>query len=143
MSVAQKSKELAGYFGAIKAKLHRADKGNPRTCAVLSVQEAHALLCIGARGQAAMSEIADRLQLSSSSMTAVVDKLEKKKFISRGRQKADRRVVEVRLTRAGRKFYDLVEAAHVQLTEKLLEALSAAEQDTLLTLFRKIMANLK
>ena len=110
---------------------------------MLNVQEAHALLSIGTRGRMAMSEIADRLQLSLSSMTAVIDKLEMKKFVSRDRRKEDRRVVEVTLTRAGRKFYDFVEEADVQLTEKVLEALSTVEQDTLLALFRKITTNLK
>ena len=143
MSVTKKSKELAGYLRTIREKLHRADKLNSRTATVLNVQEAHALVSIGTCGRMAMSEIADRLQLSLSSMTSVIDKLEKKKFVSRGRQKDDRRVVEVTLTSAGRKFYDYVEEAHVQLTEKFLTALSAGEQDTLLALFRKITANLK
>ncbi len=143
MSVQAKSKELAGHLRAVRQKLHRADKLNSRTAAVLNVQEAHALLSIGTRGRMAMSEIADRLQLSLSSTTAVIDKLEKKKFVARSRREEDRRVVAVSLTRAGRKFYDFVEEAHVQFTEKLLTALSALEQDTLLTLFRKIATNLK
>jgi DNA-binding MarR family transcriptional regulator len=143
MGAKAKSKELAGYVRAIKEKLQRADKWNPKTAAVLNMQEAQALLSIGTGGRMAMSEIAGRLQLSLSSMTGVIDKLEKKKFVSRGRQEQDRRVVEVALTRAGRKFYDLVEDAHVQVMEKFLKALNAVEQDTLLTLFRKITANLK
>ncbi len=61
----------------------------------------------------------------------------------RGRSKEDRRVVEVTLTRTGRKFYDLIQEAHVQSVSKILQALSAGEQDTLLKLFRKITANLK
>lgn len=143
MNVAAKSEELAGYIREIREKLHTADKRNPKTAAVLSVQEAHVLLSIGGRGRMTMSEIARRLHLSLSSMTAVVDKLEKKKFVSRGRQKDDRRVVEVALTRAGAKFYKLVREGHMQVMEKFLTALSTPEQDTLLTLFRKITANLK
>jgi MarR family 2-MHQ and catechol resistance regulon transcriptional repressor len=143
MDVDTKAKELAGYLRTLKERIHRTDKWNPRTSAVLNVQEAHALLSIGTGGRMAMSEIAGRLQLSLSSMTAVIDKLEKKKFVLRGRQKEDRRVVEVRLTRAGRKFYDFVEEAHVRFTASFLETLSAGEQDMLLKLFRKITANLK
>ncbi len=143
MSVTRKSKELAGYLRAIKEKLHRVDKWNPRTCAVVNVQEAHVLLSIGPRGHMTMSEIADRLQLSLSSMTAVIDKLENKKFILRSRQAKDRRVIEVTLTNAGRKFYDLVEGAHLKFMTQFLNILSTNEQDILLKLFRKVTANLK
>ena len=139
----QKSQELAGYLHAIRQKLQRADKLNPKVSQVLNVQEAHALLSIGAGERMTMSAIADRLQLSLSSMTTVIDKLEKKKFVARGRKKDDRRVVEVTLTRAGHKFYDVVQNAHLEFVTQMLKALDAAEQDTLLNLFRKITANLK
>lgn len=143
MTVAEKSQELAGYIREIRQKLQRVDKRNPKTMGVLNVQEVHALISIGSKGPMTMSAIADSLHLSLSSMTAVVDKLEKKNFVSRGRQKQDRRVVEVALTRAGTKFYKTAREAHTQLMEKFLSALSLTEQDTLLTLFRKITANLK
>lgn len=139
----ERSKELAGYFRVIRQKLARVDKLNPKVSQVLSVQEAHALLSIGAGERMTMSAIADRLQLSLSSMTTVVDKLEKKKFVARVRQKDDRRVVEVTLTRAGHKFYDIVRDSHLEFVTQLLKALDTAEQDTLLNLFRKITANLK
>ena len=51
MTVAAKSEELAGYIREIREKLHTADKRNPKTAAVLSVQEAHALLSIGGSGR--------------------------------------------------------------------------------------------
>ena len=143
MPLAEKSQELAGYIREIREKLQRADKRNPKTMGVLNVQEVHALISLGSKGPMTMSAIAGSLHLSLSSMTAVIDKLEKKQFISRERQKQDRRVVEVALTRAGAKFYNVAREAHMQVMEKLLSALSLPEQDTLLTLFRKITANLK
>jgi DNA-binding MarR family transcriptional regulator len=143
MTIAKRSEELAGYLRAIREKLHSTDKWNPKTSAVLNVQEVHVLLSIGRSGRMAMSEIAGRLQLSLSSMTAVIDKLEKKKFVERGRQAKDRRVVEVALTRAGSKFYGLAKKAHMDVMSKALKALSEPEQDTLLDLFRKITVNLK
>lgn len=139
----KRSQELAGYFRAIRQKLQRVDKLNSKISQHLSVQEAHALVSIGAAGSMTMGAIADRLQLSVSSMTTVIDKLEKKKFVARGRQKDDRRVVEVTLTRAGHKFYDIVRDSHLEFVTQLLKALDTTEQDTLLNLFRKITANLK
>ncbi len=143
MDVAAKSQELAGYIREIREKLQRVDKRNSKTMGVLNVQEIHALISIGSKGPMTMSAIAGSLHLSLSSMTAVIDKLENKKFVSRDRQKQDRRVVEVALTRAGAKLYKVAREAHMQLMDKFLSALSIAEQDTLLSLFRKITANLK
>ncbi len=143
MNVKARSQELAGYLRVIRQKLQRVDKWNPRISQVLNVQEVHALLTIGASAAMTMSAIADRLQLSLSSMTSVIDKLEKKKFVARGRKKDDRRVVEVTLTDAGHKFYDIVQDSHLEFVTQLLKALDATEQDTLLNLFRKITANLK
>jgi MarR family 2-MHQ and catechol resistance regulon transcriptional repressor len=143
MNVKARSQELAGYLRVIRQKLQRVDKWNPKISQVLNVQEVHALLTIGAGGAMTMSAIADRLQLSLSSMTSVIDKLEKKKFVARGRKKDDRRVVEVTLTDAGLKFYDIVQDSHLEFVTQLLKALDTTEQDTLLNLFRKITANLK
>ena len=143
MSAEDRAKELAGYLRIIREKLRRIDKWNPLTSSVLNLQEVRVVLGIGTGGAMTMSRMADRLQLSVSSMTAVIDKLEKKKFVARDRQAEDRRVVEVTLTKAGRKFFDLAQQAHMQFMTEFLGALSASEQDTMLQLFRKVTANLK
>ena len=137
-----KAKELAGYLGAIREKLRQVDKGNTKDIANLNLQEVRALASIGAAGPMTMSALAERVQLSLSSMTTLVDNLEKKKFVSRERQAADRRVITVALTKTGAKSYDRLKQAHMQFIGKLLEALNTEEQDTLLMLFRKIAGNL-
>jgi len=142
MSLAKNAKELTGYLRTIREKLHRTDKWNPKTSAHLNVREAHALMSIGDGGMT-MSSLAKRLQLSVSSVTAIVDKLEQKNFVARWRLVKDRRSVEVRLTAAGRKFHDLVAQAQLRVSESFLAALSNSEQTTLLKLFRKITANIK
>ena len=137
-----KSKELAGYLSAIRDKLRQVDKGNTGEIADLNLQEVRALGSIGAAGPMTMSALAERVQLSLSSITTLVDKLEKKKFVARERKATDRRVIEVALTSTGAKSYERLKQAHMQFIGKLLEALNTEEQDTLLTLFRKIAGNL-
>ncbi len=90
-----------------------------------------------------MSEIAKALQLTLSSVTAVVDKLEAKAFVTRQRSLEDRRIVRVSLTAEGRKLYDLVEGAQRELSMSVLKVLSREEQDMLLALFRKLAAKLR
>jgi DNA-binding MarR family transcriptional regulator len=137
-----KTKELASYLAAIREKLRRLDKGVSKDIADLSVQEVRAVANIGTAGAITMSALAERVQLSVSSMTTLVDKLEKKKLVVRGRQAADRRVIEVTLTKGGAKAYGHLKQAHTQFIGTLLDALRPDEQDTLLMLFRKIAGNL-
>jgi DNA-binding MarR family transcriptional regulator len=136
------ARELSAHFHVIREKLHGIDKHNAATAQVINFQEAHLLMSIGTKGPLTMSEIARTLQLTLSSVTAVVDKLEKKKFVRRVRTAQDRRLVRVELTVAGRKFYNLVEAAHLTLTDSMLKILDPAEREVFLGLFRKISQSL-
>ena len=52
-----------------------------------------------------MSEIARKLSVSKSNITAVVDKLESKRYLKRLRSSTDRRVVHVTLTEGGEELY--------------------------------------
>ena len=136
------ARELSAHFHVIREKLHGIDKHNAATAQVINFQEAHLLMSIGTKGPLTMSEIARTLQLTLSSVTAVVDKLEKKKFVRRMRNAQDRRLVRVELTAAGRKFYNLVESAHLTLTDSMLKILDPAEREVFLRLFRKISQSL-
>ena len=48
-----------------------------------------------------VGEIADRLQIQNHSVVELVDRLEKRRYIERQRDEADRRVVHLKLTPAG------------------------------------------
>ena len=136
------ARELSAHFHVIREKLHGIDKHNAATAQVINFQEAHLLMSIGMKGPQTMSEIARILQLTLSAVTAVVDKLERKNFVRRARTAKDRRLVRVELTAAGRKFHDLVESAHLTLTDSMLKILDPAERETFLGLFRKIAQSL-
>lgn len=136
------ARELSAHFHVIREKLHGIDKHNAATAQVINFQEAHLLMSIGTKGPLTMSEIARTLQLTLSSVTAVVDKLEKKQFVRRTRDAEDRRLVRVELTATGVKFYNLVESAHLTLTDSMLKILDPAEREVFLGLFRKISQGL-
>jgi DNA-binding MarR family transcriptional regulator len=136
------ARELSAHFHVIREKLHGIDKHNAATAQIINFQEAHLLMSIGTKGPLTMSEIARILQLTLSAVTAVVDKLQKKNFVRRARTEEDRRLVRVELTAAGRKFYNLVESAHLTLTDSMLKILDPAEREIFLGLFRKIAQSL-
>jgi len=143
MSLVDRAIELSGYFQVVAERLHGVKKNNPETSGVISAQESQLLLSVGAKESLKMSEIAKALQLTLSSVTALVDKLEAKAFVTRERSREDRRIVRVLLTAEGRKLYDLVEQAQRELSMSVLKVLSREEQDMLLALFRKLAAKLR
>lgn len=134
---------MAGYFDILRQRVFAAHKNNPATNQAISVHEANVLLSLGTRGKLTMSEIAEVLQLSLSSVTAIIDKLEEKDCVRRDRSEQDRRIVHVDLTKHGKKFYDLVDCSHMNLTLDMLAALEPKEQGELLRLFRKITSRLE
>lgn len=132
-----KARELVRHFQSIKARVHGADKNIAAVCRILSVQEAHVLLSLGSEALT-VGEVAARIQLSVSSASGLIDKLERKGLARRRRGDEDRRSVRVEPTAAGRRLRTLAEETHLKMTRSLLSALSVREQDLLLGLFRKI-----
>jgi MarR family transcriptional regulator, organic hydroperoxide resistance regulator len=61
-----------------------------------------ALKTISLNGSLSLGELSQKMYLHPSTISGVVDRLEKKKYVQRDRGKEDRRVVQVRLTPAGK-----------------------------------------
>lgn len=143
MNFEEKARELVSHFRTVMERDRCVDKKNPDVMEVMNCQEAQILLKVGDEGPVPMTDIADSVNLSLSSVTGIVDKLEEKKFVRRGRAEDDRRVVRVEMLEAGRAAYKMVQEGHLEITRNILRSLSAKEQDQLLELFRKISSNLK
>jgi len=75
------------------------------------------------RGEAGMNELADELRLSQSTLTRIVDLLEKKDLARRRPSRDDRRRVEATLTPRGEELYlqvrDRLEAACREILRSL------------------------
>jgi len=130
--------KLASYFQHLKMWLYRTGKFASATNENINVQEVLTLLSLGAQGLMTMSEIAKTLQLSLSSVTNIVDKLERKDLVRRDRSSEDRRIIRVELTEAGAKYHVHVEGSYLQLMSYMLDVLDSEEQEQLLRLFHKI-----
>jgi len=139
----RRTRELSAHLHSLREQLHRIDKGTSQTINSLSVKEAFVLLNLGNHGPMTMSALARALQLTTSSATTVIDKLERRRFVTRIRGDSDRRVVRVTLARAGLACFKRLENGHLKLMRNILLALDDGEQQQLLTLFRKISSRLK
>lgn len=134
----QKACELVEYLRVVLCEAKGTDKKTPGICEILSPQEIQVLLAVGGRGPATMSAVAAAVQLSLSSVTGIVDKLEEKRLVVRGRSSEDRRVVKAELTTEGRRLHALALDGHIRFAHSMLTALDPQEQDRLVALFRKV-----
>jgi DNA-binding MarR family transcriptional regulator len=93
---------------------------------------------LGKSGPMMMTEIAERAMLSVSTVTSIMDSLVSKAIVQRERSEEDRRVVRVELTPEGKKVFQQVVDTHMRMVRGMLTSLNRTEQDTLISLFRKI-----
>jgi DNA-binding MarR family transcriptional regulator len=83
--------------------------------------------------------ISDRLIITSGSVTSLLDTLEKGGLVTRSRHPVDRRKVLVDITAAGTAIVDaMLPSLHARERVIISDALTTAEQATLLTLVAKV-----
>jgi DNA-binding MarR family transcriptional regulator len=80
--------------------------------------------------------------ISSGGMTNRLDRLERAGFVERRPDPNDRRGKLIALTAAGKRVIDETIGKHVANEQRLLSALSPAEQEKLNTLLKKLIAGL-
>lgn len=83
------------------------------------------------------TELYQTLMLSSGAMSTRIDALVKRGFIDRIASAEDRRSCSVTLTDAGKALIDQAVADHVENERKILDPLTADEQEALAGLLRK------
>lgn len=87
-----------------------------------------------------MSDLAECSQISQTSLTGIVDRLEERGLVCRTRSDSDRRVVEVDLTVEGRATMEAANAEYFSRVNAVLEPLDPSERELLLSLVRKLTA---
>jgi len=82
------------------------------------------------------------LLVNRSNVTGLVDRMEQAGWVERLDDPADRRVKRIRLTAAGRKLLDRVDAVYIRKVEAVIRPLSAREQSELCRLLEKVRGSL-
>ncbi len=100
------------------------------------------LLHLGDEDGLALSELARRCDLESSTLTPIVDELERQGLAARARDPEDRRVVRLHLTETGRATAPRLRALLLGLQETALTGISDADLQTLHSVLERIAANL-
>ncbi|MFI6828770.1 MarR family winged helix-turn-helix transcriptional regulator [Kribbella sp. NPDC050241] len=105
----------------------------------LTPQQAH-LLCVLLGGPLGMTELSRILSIERSSLTSMVDRLERRDLVSRIPNPTDRRACQIELTAPG---LALAHDAHNGFTERIgamTTGLAAADRRTLAATLQKIVA---
>jgi len=85
------------------------------------------LMMLREGSQATMRSIADALEITPSSLTAIIDRLEQNGLVTRTRDHEDRRVVHIERTSQGERIVEEMVGLQQQHMRELLEQLSKDE----------------
>jgi len=89
-------------------------------CGPVTVQQCYALEAL-MDGPKSMNVLAGEVALHQSTLTRVVEKLEKQNFVLRSRKPDNQRKVEVQITKTGRQTYRLLKNQSAQMISSLLD----------------------
>ena len=98
----------------------------------LTTAQIKLLTCFNDKDTHSMTELSTSLAVSMPTITAMVDRLETANMVKRERNSVDRRVVQVRLTPAGKKELKKLSTIRKEEMEKILMNLSEKEMNTFL-----------
>ncbi|GIW22075.1 MAG: transcriptional regulator [Candidatus Sericytochromatia bacterium] len=136
----QKLSKLVDSIGAwlYKTEIDEIKKSN---ISELTYSELHTLKAIEEIENAKLYEIADKLGVSSASMSVTIDNLEKKSFVIRDKDKNDRRAIIIRLTEKGINANREHEKLHCKMAEAILSKLDKDQQKIIVKAFEKLLSN--
>ncbi|WP_243300389.1 MarR family winged helix-turn-helix transcriptional regulator [Bacillus litorisediminis] len=90
------------------------------------------------KGDQPIQKIGDKVLLASSSITYVVDKLEKKDLIERKPCATDRRITYAALTEKGKVFMDEIFPKHATSLQKIFAGLETEEKAAVINQLKKL-----
>jgi len=106
----------------------------------LTLPQMHTLEIIGATGNLRMKEVAEKMGVTTGSLTVLVDRLVRAGLVERKPDEKDRRSIRVGLTPEGRKHFEGHHLLHLQLSQDIAGALTPEEAERFPLMLTKIMA---
>jgi|SRR3954447_4437908 len=101
----------------------------------ISSTHLHVLYMLVSRDGTTMSRLADQLDVSMPNVTGIVERMVERGLVERARPEDDRRVVEVRITAAGRATLDEIDTIKRQEMANVIGRLSPEQQERALQAF--------
>ncbi len=89
-------------------------------------------------GDLSLSELSERIRAQNSTVTGIIDRMEREGLVVRTRSTEDRRVVKIKLTDKGSRIARGIAVEPMEILRDALSALSAGEMRDLLKILTKI-----
>jgi MarR family 2-MHQ and catechol resistance regulon transcriptional repressor len=105
----------------------------------LTSPQFYVLATIGYAGGLPFGEIGEKMMVTVSNLTGIVDRLEEKRLVVRERDAHDRRVVRVTLTEKGLKVYRNTIPLFEKSISQFFSPLNKTQQKELAALLRKLI----
>jgi len=122
MSIKGVTRQIVEFYERLSNWEHEVVRGSD-----LTPGQMHAIEIIGHETSLRMKELAEKLGVTTGTLTVTVDRLENKGLIERKPHETDRRSFRVALTEAGQEHFARHHQFHLKLTEELVSTLSAEE----------------
>ncbi len=134
MDVKELARSIVEFYEKLSSWEHEVVRGSD-----LTPNQMHAIEVIGHEKSLRMKELAERLGVTTGTLTVTVDRLEQKGLIERQPHETDRRSYRVVLTPNGVKHFKKHHEFHLQLTEDISSVLTPAELACFNEALRKIV----
>jgi len=96
----------------------------------LSAPQLRTICVIGRNENIRMKDIADRMELTTGTVTVMIDRLQVMGLVERCRNESDRRSYKILLSEKGRKYYDEHRKHQRELVRKLVNKVSEADRES-------------
>jgi len=109
------------------------------TAADLTFTQLRGLSVIARRQPMRMSDLAEALDMTPASASALIDRMAQREFVTRRSDADDRRTVLVELSRRGQHILDAMERGSSDHFGRMIEKMTPAERDALATTLRAFL----
>jgi DNA-binding MarR family transcriptional regulator len=89
-------------------------------------------------GELSLSDLSDRIRAQNSTVTGIIDRMEREGLVLRSRSTEDKRVVRIRLTEKGERIAREIPVEPMEIFRSALSSLSAGETRDLLRILTKL-----
>jgi DNA-binding MarR family transcriptional regulator len=89
-------------------------------------------------GDLSLSELSERIRAQNSTVTGIIDRMEREGLVTRERSNEDRRVVYIRLSPKGRRLANEIPVEPMEIFRSALESLTSSETKELVKILGKI-----
>lgn len=104
----------------------------------VNVNEFMAMEALYNKKELSTQQLIDTILIPNSSMTYVLEILDKKKYIKRTKKPQDKRVQIISLTKLGKDFFEDVYIKHYNYMSSIFNVLNSKEEELLQELLKKI-----